>query len=120
MSYPLARRCDTKSSFKGKPPWSVAMPTRTRFLSRSAIRLLLENLYKFQVAIGDQACRGLASDLALPPLDQRIPKTRPADGETNEAGHGGGGCQPMAHLGIVLTPAQDDAADSCPAATPRG
>jgi hypothetical protein len=71
----------------------------------------LEDAYALTKATRDLTHRRIARDVSVVQLGKRLPEARPADGETDEAGHGGGGLQPLADFRVVLTATEHDAAD---------
>jgi hypothetical protein len=80
---------------------------------------LLENADPFAVTARDLGHRRLTRRLLGPPIDERVPEGRTADGKADEARHRRCNPQPFADLGVVLAAAQDDAADLVAAAAPR-
>src|SRR4030095_16906389 len=54
-----------------------------------------------------------------PPTDERLPEVGAADREADEAADAGCRRQPLAHLRLVLAPAEDNAADAVPPAAAR-
>src|SRR5437773_1593879 len=80
----------------------------------------LEQIDPFAVGAGDAAHGFLAVDLLGAVIGERPPERGAADGEADEAGHAGGGLQPVPHLIVVLTAAEHDAAHAvAPAAAAR-
>src|SRR6185436_12862855 len=80
---------------------------------------LLKDVHELAVSTRDLGDRAFPRALAGPPSDQRLPEVRPADGKANEPRDAGRRRQPLAHLGLIFTPAQDDAADFAPALAAR-
>src|SRR5205823_6961462 len=76
----------------------------------------VKDVHKLPVATANFSHSGLPRDLLRTPLRERLPETRPAHGEAHEPRDSGRRGQPCAHSGVVLTPAQDDAADFIPTA----
>src|SRR6266478_2001892 len=92
------------------------------FLIHSSMSLrasLLENVHKFLVAAGDFGDGSLARDLLRTPVDKRVPETGAAHGETDEALDPCRSRQPVAHLLVVLSAPQNDAADGIAFSAPR-
>jgi hypothetical protein len=63
---------------------------------------VLKNIHKLPVEAGDFGNGGPARDLLGPHVNERIPETGPAHGETDEAVHVGCSAEPLAHLLVVL------------------
>src|SRR5256885_1328707 len=72
---------------------------------------ILKNIHKFQVTSGNLRDSCIARDLLRPQANERPPETSPAHCKADETRHGGGRSQPLAHLLVVFSPAQDDATD---------
>src|SRR6266496_2281141 len=79
---------------------------------------LVKNVHKLAIAAGDLSDRILASDFLRSHVNQRIPETGPPDGEADETLDCRRSRQPLAYLLIVLSAAEDDAADIVASATP--
>src|SRR5438876_464144 len=58
---------------------------------------------------------GLARGFLLSPSEKGFPEVGAPDSEADEARYGSRNCQPLAHLFVVLPPAQNDATDFVPA-----
>src|SRR5882672_3078673 len=81
---------------------------------------ILKNVHKRPISMRNLGHGVLASDLLRPQVDEWIPETGPAHGETDEARNAGRRRQPFAHLFVIFAPAQNDATHFVPAVTPRG
>src|SRR6266496_3530170 len=79
---------------------------------------LVKNVHKLAIAVGDLSDRVLASDFLCPHVNQRIPETGTAYGKTDETLDSCRDRQPLTHLLIVLSAAENDTADIVASATP--
>src|SRR6185436_5752353 len=73
--------------------------------------LLLKGIHELAVAASDVVHCVVPRDLLGPPVYERAPKAGTAHGEADKAGDSGSRRQPLVYFLVVLTPAQDDAAD---------
>src|SRR5262245_66674842 len=80
---------------------------------------LLEDVHEVPIPAGDLGDGLLARRPLGAPADQRFPEVGAADREPDEARNAGGGRQPFAHLLLVFSPSENDAADAIPAAASR-
>src|SRR6266496_4190639 len=79
---------------------------------------LVKNVHKLAIAAGDLSDRVLASDFLRSHVNQRIPETGTAYGKTDETLDSCRDRQPLTHLLIVLSAAENDTADIVASATP--
>src|ERR1700687_2596041 len=93
------------------------MKTRLGCLGSSAG--VLKNVHEFPVAARNLAGCRRGRDLLRAHIHEWVPKAGPANCKPDEAWHRGRRGQPLAHLLVVLSAAEDDAADSVAAATAR-
>src|SRR6266403_342779 len=117
-SAPARSASVTCSPRRAKSAARIEGASRTRSL-RSGTGFL-EDVHELVVPAGDLGDGLLSGRLFAPPADQWLPEVGAADREPDEARDSGGGHQPLAHLLLVLAPAEDDAADAVPAVAARG
>src|SRR5579864_732046 len=79
---------------------------------------LFKDVDELAISPRDLVHGGIARGFFRPPSDKGFPEVGAPDGKANEAGHASCNCQPFAHLLVVLSAAQDDAANFVPAAVP--
>src|SRR5215468_2085719 len=70
-----------------------------------------KSVHKLAIAAGHLIHRGLPRRLLVAPVDKWLPEVGPTHGETDKAWHAGRRRQPFAHLFVVFSTPQDDAAD---------
>src|SRR6266481_331268 len=114
-SAPARSASVTCSPRRAKSAARIEGASRTRSL-RSGGTGFLEDVHELVVPAGDLGDGLLSGRLFAPPADQWLPEVGAADREPDEARDSGGGHQPLAHLLLVLAPAEDDAAHAVPAA----
>src|SRR6516165_8207863 len=76
----------------------------------SVLMFLLEDIHEFAVAFGNLRDGITPCGFAVLQLDERLPKTCPANGESDESRNGGSRGKPFADLAIVFAAAEDNAA----------
>src|SRR6266478_10088137 len=118
-SAPACSAAATCSPRRAKSPARIEGASRTRSLQSGGTGLL-EDVHELPISAGDLGDGLLSGRLFAPPADQWLPEVGAADREPDEARDSGGGHQPLAHLLLVLAPAEDDAADAVPAVAARG
>src|SRR5579864_584194 len=79
---------------------------------------LFKDVDELAISPRDLVHGGIARGFFRPPSDERFPEVSAPDSKANEAGHASCNCQPFAHLLVVLSAAQDDAANFVPASVP--
>src|SRR5262245_8289016 len=71
---------------------------------------LREDIDPLSISPGDLGGGCFPADLRPTPGDQRIPKSRPSNGEADKPWHTSSGGEPGLDMGFVLSPAENDAA----------
>src|SRR6266446_171279 len=97
-------------------PSCIFISSVSRLLRGNDFLAGFENLNKLLISASNFGDCVISSYLACAPVNEWTPEARPAHGEANEARNCSCGSEPLADFVIVLAPAEDDAADSVPAA----
>src|SRR5262252_9614212 len=79
-----------------------------------------KSVHKLAIAASHLIHRGLPRRLLVAPVDKWLPEVGPTHGETDKAWHAGRRRQPFAHLFVVFSTPQDDAADIVATALTHG
>src|SRR6266446_6609542 len=97
-------------------PSCIFISSVSRLLRGNDFLAGFENLNKLLISASNFGDCVISSYLACAPVNEWTPEARPAHGEANEARNCSGGSEPLADFVIVLAPAENDTADSVPAA----
>src|SRR5262245_12931038 len=103
------------ASFTSAFPISRTSPSRGESLGVDA----LENVHELPVSARNLGHGVLARDLLRPQINERIPETGPAHGETDKSRDAGRRRQPFAYLFVIFASSQNDATHFVPVVTPR-
>src|SRR5262245_873117 len=98
----MAHRCAEVAIFDSSKKAAVA--------AHGALFRVFEQVDPRPVRRGNLRDRRVASDLLSMKVNQRVPKSGPADSEADETRNACGSAQPLSHLLVVLAAAQNDAA----------
>src|ERR1700679_4192591 len=80
-------------------------------LNRTALASFFKDAHKLTIMASNLRDRGLAGLLIFAPCNERIPEVSTANSKTNEARNRGRSGKPLAHLLLIFTASEDDAAD---------